>query len=36
MEHLDSFVGYMKSKPEVWFATCAQVAEYLKGAATAR
>jgi hypothetical protein len=36
MEHLDSFVGYMKSKPGVWFATCAQVAEYVKGAATAR
>jgi peptidoglycan/xylan/chitin deacetylase (PgdA/CDA1 family) len=36
MEHLDSFVGYMKSKPGVWFATCAQVADYVKRAATAR
>ena len=32
MEHLDSFVGYMKSKPGVWFATCAQVAQYVKTA----
>lgn len=30
MEHLDAFVAYMKSKPGVWFATCAQVAEYVK------
>jgi len=30
MEHLDRFVGYMKSKPGVWFATCAQVARYVK------
>jgi len=30
MEHLDRFVAYMKSKPGVWFATCAQVAQYLK------
>ncbi|HEY1338342.1 MAG TPA: polysaccharide deacetylase [Bryobacteraceae bacterium] len=30
MEHLNSFVGYMKSKPGVWFATCAQVAQYVK------
>ena len=36
MEKLDSFVGYMKSKPGVWFATCAQVAQYVKGAATVR
>jgi peptidoglycan/xylan/chitin deacetylase (PgdA/CDA1 family) len=32
MEHLDQFVAYMKSKPGVWFATCAQVAEYVKKA----
>jgi len=36
MEKLNSFVGYMKSKPGVWFATCAQVAQYVKGAATVR
>lgn len=30
MEHLDRFVAYMKSKPGVWFATCEQVARYLK------
>jgi hypothetical protein len=33
MESLDSFVGNMKSKPGVWFATCAQVAHYVKSAA---
>ncbi|HTS30206.1 MAG TPA: polysaccharide deacetylase [Bryobacteraceae bacterium] len=33
MEHLEAFVKYMKSKPGVWFATCAQVAEYVKNAA---
>lgn len=32
MEHLNSFVAYMKSKPGVWFATCAQVAQYVKTA----
>ena len=32
MEHLESFVAYMKSKPGVWFATCAQVAQYVKTA----
>jgi peptidoglycan-N-acetylglucosamine deacetylase len=30
MEHLDKFVAYMKSKPGVWFATCEQIARYLK------
>ena len=30
MQHLDRFVAYMKSKPGVWFATCEQVARYLK------
>ena len=30
MQHLDEFVGYMKSKPGVWFATGAQIAKYLK------
>jgi peptidoglycan/xylan/chitin deacetylase (PgdA/CDA1 family) len=33
MEQLDQFVAYMKSKPGVWFATCAQVAQYVKDAA---
>lgn len=33
MEQLDSFVAYMQSKPGVWFATCAQIAEYVKSAA---
>jgi peptidoglycan-N-acetylglucosamine deacetylase len=32
MQHLEEFVKYMKSKPGVWFATCAQVVEYLKNA----
>jgi len=30
MRHLDQFVGYMKSKPGVWFATGEQIATYLK------
>lgn len=33
MEKLDAFVAYMKSKPGVWFATCLQVAQYVKTAA---
>ena len=33
MQHLEEFVGYMKSKPGVWFATAAQIAEYVKDAA---
>ncbi len=36
MQHLDAFVAYMKSKPGVWFATCAQVAQYVKDAAKGR
>jgi len=35
MQHLDEFVGYMKSKPGVWFATCEQVAKYVQQAASA-
>lgn len=30
MQHLERFVFYMKSKPGVWFATCAQIAQYVK------
>jgi peptidoglycan/xylan/chitin deacetylase (PgdA/CDA1 family) len=30
MKHLEEFVVYMKSKPGVWFATCQQIAEYVK------
>ena len=30
MSHLEKFVVYMKSKPGVWFATAAQIAEYVK------
>jgi peptidoglycan/xylan/chitin deacetylase (PgdA/CDA1 family) len=33
MEQLDAFVAYMQSKPGVWFATCAQIAEYVKRSA---
>ena len=36
MQQLDSFVAYMKSKPGVWFATCAQVAQYVKNSARDR
>jgi peptidoglycan/xylan/chitin deacetylase (PgdA/CDA1 family) len=32
MQHLDQFVAYMKSKPGVWFATGAQIAQYVKDA----
>ena len=30
MQHLDAFVAYMKSKPGVWFATCGEIAQYVK------
>lgn len=30
MQHLDEFVTYMQSKPGVWFATCEQIARYVK------
>ena len=30
MRHLNELVGYMKSKPGVWFATGAQITDYLK------
>jgi hypothetical protein len=30
LEQLDSFVAYMQSKSGVWFATCAQIADYVK------
>jgi peptidoglycan/xylan/chitin deacetylase (PgdA/CDA1 family) len=30
MKHLEEFVAYMKSKPGVWFATCEQVARFVK------
>jgi peptidoglycan/xylan/chitin deacetylase (PgdA/CDA1 family) len=30
MRHLDQLVAYMKSKPGVWFATCEQIARYVK------
>lgn len=33
MKYLDQFVAYMKAKPGVWFATCEQIARYVKGAA---
>jgi len=32
IRHLDQFIAYMKSKPGVWFATCEQVARYVKPA----
>lgn len=32
MHHLDELIGYMKSKPGVWFTTGAEVTNYLKGA----
>jgi peptidoglycan-N-acetylglucosamine deacetylase len=30
VRHLSEFIGYMKSKPGVWFATATQIAEYVK------
>ena len=30
MKHLEQLVVYMKSKPGVWFATCEQIAKYVK------
>ena len=30
MKHLEEFVAYMKSKPDVWFATGAEIASYVK------
>ena len=30
MRHLERFVAYMKSKPGVWFATCEEIARYVK------
>jgi peptidoglycan/xylan/chitin deacetylase (PgdA/CDA1 family) len=30
MKHLEEFVAYMKSKPGVWFATCQQIAQYVR------
>jgi len=32
MKHLEEFVAYMKSKPDVWFATGEQIANYVKTA----
>jgi peptidoglycan/xylan/chitin deacetylase (PgdA/CDA1 family) len=32
MQHLEQFVTYMQSKPGVWFATCEQIARYVKDA----
>ena len=30
--HLENLVAYMKAKPDVWFATAAQIASVVKGA----
>lgn len=30
VRHLNELIGYMKSKPGVWFATATQIAEYVK------
>ncbi len=32
IQHLDKLITYMQSKPGVWFATCEQVARYVKDA----
>jgi peptidoglycan/xylan/chitin deacetylase (PgdA/CDA1 family) len=29
MQHLDELITYMQSKPDVWFTTCGQLAEYV-------
>lgn len=33
MKYFEQLVAYMKSKPGVWFATCEQIARYVKDAA---
>lgn len=33
MKHLNELVGYMKGKKGVWFATCEQIALWVKGEA---
>lgn len=30
IKYLDQFIAYMKAKPGVWFATCEQIARYVK------
>jgi len=30
MQHLDDFITYMQSKPDVWFATCGELVDYVK------
>ena len=30
MQHLDDLITYMQSKPGVWFATCGELAEFVK------
>jgi hypothetical protein len=32
MKQLEDFVVYMKSRPDVWFATGSQIAQYVKTA----
>jgi peptidoglycan/xylan/chitin deacetylase (PgdA/CDA1 family) len=32
MKHLERLVAYMQSRPGVWFATCEQIARYVKAA----
>ena len=32
-DKLDELVAYMKAKPGVWFATCEQIARYVKDTA---
>jgi len=36
MRHLNELVGYMKSKPGVWFATAADIARYVRENPTAK
>ena len=32
MQHLDDLITYIQSKPDVWFATCSQVVDYVRHA----
>jgi len=36
MQHLEQLIGYIKSKPDVWFATTEQIARYVKAEAGMR
>ena len=36
MQHLDDLITYMQSKPDVWFTTCGELAEYARQSANSK